>query len=255
MNSACALPEGNQALARRHAPEREAAKSAFPEPEVRHDFIKVYSRNVGCTRRFRREAGRFALARAEAQGVIPFSGLRSCWSCLIELLPAPTDEDQGMKHLLTGVAVIAVLAISAPVWAQPANPSGGNSLGVPGPNPGGPGLTPYSTGAPPPPSGRMPAGGRQTSEPTNIPSTPSASDTTAATPPMHRPARKGSHGRMAGHPQLTGSTAGQLNQEELARLQAGDTSMPAAPPAPGVSGNPQLNRMPAGGRATSGTAR
>jgi hypothetical protein len=58
-----------------------------------------------------------------------------------------------MKHLLTGVAVIAVLAISAPVWAQPANPSGGNSLGVPGPNPGGPGLTPYSTGAPPPPIG------------------------------------------------------------------------------------------------------
>ena len=26
---------------------------------------------------------------------------------------------------------------------------GGNALGTPGPNPGGPGLTPYSTGAPP----------------------------------------------------------------------------------------------------------
>jgi hypothetical protein len=71
-----------------------------------------------------------------------------------------------MKYLLTGAAVIAALAFSAPVWAQPANPSGGNSLGVPGPNPGGPGLTPYSTTAPPPepaPSGRMPAGGRATS--------------------------------------------------------------------------------------------
>ena len=85
------------------------------------------------------------------------------------------------KHLLGGVAVIAALALSAPAWAQPANPSGGNAVGVPGPNPGGPGLTPYSTGAPP--SGRMPAGGRQTSEPTNIPSTPSASDTASATPP------------------------------------------------------------------------
>ena len=68
------------------------------------------------------------------------------------------------KHLLGGVAVIAALALSAPVWAQPASP-GGNALGVPGPNPGGPGLTPYSTGAPP--------------------STPSASDTTSAMPPKH----------------------------------------------------------------------
>jgi len=138
-----------------------------------------------------------------------------------------------MKHLLTGMAVIAALAISAPVWAQPANPSG-----------------------------RVPAGGRQTSEPTNTPPTPSASDTTSTTPPMHHHARKASHGRMAGRQQSTGSTANQLNQEELARLQAGNTSMPAAsemspgaPAAPGVSDNPQLNRMPAGGRPTSGTAR
>src|SRR5580704_11857597 len=75
-----------------------------------------------------------------------------------------------MKHLLTGVAVVAALAFSAPVWAQPASPSGGNAVGVPGPNPGGPGLTPYSTGAAPPPApapsangahGRMPAGGKR----------------------------------------------------------------------------------------------
>jgi len=74
------------------------------------------------------------------------------------------------KHLLGGVAVIAALALSAPAWAQPANPSGGNAVGVPGPNPGGPGLTPYSTGAAPPPApapsangahGRMPAGGKR----------------------------------------------------------------------------------------------
>src|SRR5262249_8788061 len=48
-------------------------------------------------------------------------------------------------HSVTGVAVIAALALSAPAWAQPANPSGGNAMGLPGPNPGGPGLTPYSS--------------------------------------------------------------------------------------------------------------
>jgi len=130
-----------------------------------------------------------------------------------------------VKHLLSGVAIVAALAIAGPVWAQnpsggapapeatsatppihphhavrhahamhahhkymarkaalagdttaqlnreelariqsgappapapmpaapmppEANPSGGNPVGTPGPNPGGPGLTPYSGGAP-----------------------------------------------------------------------------------------------------------
>jgi hypothetical protein len=34
--------------------------------------------------------------------------------------------------------------------AAPDNPSGGNAVGTPGPNPGGPGLTPYSGGGAPP---------------------------------------------------------------------------------------------------------
>jgi hypothetical protein len=177
-----------------------------------------------------------------------------------------------MKYLLTGVAVIAALAFSAPVEAQPANPSGGNAVGTPGPNPGGPGLTPYSTGAAPPeatPSGRMSTGGRRTSGeriPAIMPETsppPSASNTTSATPPMHHHARRGSHHKVAGRPQLTGSSADQLNQEELARLQAGSTSMPTAPEmspgtpsAPGMPANPnQMNRMSTGGRATSGGPR
>ena len=42
-----------------------------------------------------------------------------------------------MRHLLTGVAVCTALAFSAPVWAQATSP-GGNSMGMPGPNPGGP---------------------------------------------------------------------------------------------------------------------
>jgi hypothetical protein len=170
-----------------------------------------------------------------------------------------------MKHLLTGVAVVAALAFTAPVWAQPANPSGGNALGLPGPNPGGPGLTPYSTGQPrpvaappmaPPPSAAAPPPSSAAPPP------PSMSDSTSATPPMHRHARKTSHGKMAGHsgkgPKLTGSTANQLNQEELARLQAGNFSNPSAPPGPGMApsaSTPPGGRMPAGGRATSGVGR
>jgi hypothetical protein len=75
-----------------------------------------------------------------------------------------------MKHLLTGVVVVAALAFSAPSWAQPASPSGGNPMGMPGPNPGGPGLTPYTTGQPQP-------------------------ESTSAMPPKHH-AR---HGKVAAH--------------------------------------------------------
>jgi hypothetical protein len=128
------------------------------------------------------------------------------------------------RHLLNGVALIAALALSAPAWAQPANPSGGNALGVPGPNPGGPGLTPYSTGAPP--------------------STPSASDTTSAMPPKHRHARQhvvSTHHMLHAHGPKSGTdTTAQLNQAELARLQAGAPAMApqmAPPPPPMRGGN------------------
>jgi hypothetical protein len=128
------------------------------------------------------------------------------------------------RHLLSGVAVVAALALSAPAWAQPANPSGGNALGVPGPNPGGPGLTPYSTGAPP--------------------STPSASDTTSAMPPKHRHARQhvmSTHHMLHAHGPKSGTdTTAQLNQAELARLQSGAPPMApqmAPPPPPMRGGN------------------
>jgi hypothetical protein len=122
-----------------------------------------------------------------------------------------------MKHVPTGVAVVAALAFSAPAWAQPASPSGGNPMGMPGPNPGGPGLTPYTTGQPQPQA------------------------STSAMPPKHH----AHHGKTAAHhrgkaPQLTGDTANQLNQEELARLQAGNFSnppvVPSNPPAPTSGG-------------------
>jgi hypothetical protein len=144
------------------------------------------------------------------------------------------------KHLLGGVAVIAALALSAPVWAQPANPSGGNSMGMPGPNPGGGGLTPYSTGGPPPSSLSSPRGT------VHVPAPSSASEATSAMPPTHHHAghhhaghvthAAAHHDKMA---PLTGDTANQLNQQELARIQSGSSMPPPAamgampPPAPG----------------------
>src|SRR6201981_3059843 len=128
------------------------------------------------------------------------------------------------RHLLNGVALIAALALSAPAWAQPANPSGGNALGVPGPNPGGPGLPPYSTRAPP--------------------STPSASDTTSAMPPKHRHARQhvvSTHHMLHAHGPKSGTdNTAQLNEAERPRLQAGAPAMApqmAPPPPPMRGGN------------------
>jgi len=135
-----------------------------------------------------------------------------------------------MKHLLTGVAVVAALAFSAPAWTQPASPSGGNPMGLPGPSPGGPGLTPYSTGQPQP------------------------QDSTSAMPPKHH----AHHAKAAHHrgkaPQLTGDTASQLNQEELARLQAGNFSNPPVVPSNPLPPSPAPTsggRKSVGGRATS----
>jgi hypothetical protein len=54
---------------------------------------------------------------------------------------------------LTGIATLPAAHAqtaygTAPAAAQPTDDPGGNSLGTPGPNPGGPGLTPYSGGGP-----------------------------------------------------------------------------------------------------------
>ena len=130
-----------------------------------------------------------------------------------------------MKHLLTGVVMVAALAFSAPAWAQPASPSGGNPMGMPGPNPGGPGLTPYTTGQP---------------------------QSTSTMPPKHHGKKAAQHRGKA--PQLTGDTANQLNQEELARLQAGNFSNP--PVVPPQSPTPSSGgRMSTGGRAAGSPTR
>lgn len=133
-----------------------------------------------------------------------------------------------MKYLLNGVAIAAALVIAGPVWAQ--NPSGGNSVGTPGPNPGGPGLTPYSGGAPAP--------------------APAAN---SAMPPMHHArAMHHFHHRMARKAALEGDTTAQLNREELGRIQSGNLGNPPAPPAPESSMAPPPSGRPPGPKASSG---
>ncbi len=126
-----------------------------------------------------------------------------------------------MKYLLNGVAVAAALVIAAPVWAQ--NPSGGNGMGMPGPNPGGGGnLSPYSGGGAPP---AAPA------------AMPPSAGSNSAMPPMHHAVKHAKamhafHKGMAQKAALAGDTTAQLNRGELARIQSGNMSNPPAPNPP-----------------------
>ena len=113
-----------------------------------------------------------------------------------------------MKHLLTGVAVAAALAITAPGWAQ--NPSGGAPAPAAAPAP-----------APVQSMNRMPAGGSATSE--------RGSGARA----HHR-----RHAVQSAGSSSAGSQADQLNRQELSQLQGTNPTT--------------MNRMSVGGKATSG---
>jgi hypothetical protein len=155
-----------------------------------------------------------------------------------------------MKHLLTGVAIVAALAFAAPVWAQRTGPGAGAATGT------GPGVLPPGGVGPSSPLSNLPGPGAPGYAPppsgTNFPAgmAPGPGATTSAEPPAHRHARASTHHHgMAAHPpsQMTGGTAAQLNQEELARVAAGNFSMPPAPPGPEPSAsNPEVGP----GRAT-----
>jgi translation initiation factor IF-2 len=107
-----------------------------------------------------------------------------------------------MKHLLNGVAVVAALAIAAPVWAQ--------------------------TAAPMSPSSRAPAAAPAATAPAASAAAPAA------------PMAKARHKRAASHRKATrrgmarkaspDSVANQLNAQELSRVQGGG----AAPPPGGL---------------------
>jgi len=151
-----------------------------------------------------------------------------------------------MKHLLTGVAIVAALAFAAPVWAQGYGPGAGARTGT------GPGVTPPGGLGPSSPMYNLPAGAVPGYAPPGAaqppagmaPGTMAPGATTSAEPPAHRHARASTHHHgMAAHPpsQMTGSTAAQLNQEEFARVAAGNFSMPPAPPgAEPSAANPEV---------------
>jgi hypothetical protein len=151
-----------------------------------------------------------------------------------------------MKYLLSSVAIVAALAFAAPVWAQREGPGATAPTGTgPGVNPpGGPGpssplynLPAGSPGIPGTPQSRYPASPLPAAAGA-IPGVPVPGETTSAEPPAHRHARASTHHHgMAAHPpsEMAGTNADQLNQEELARVAAGNFSMPPAPPGAGPS--------------------
>jgi hypothetical protein len=162
-----------------------------------------------------------------------------------------------MKYLLSGVAIVAALAIASPVSAQGYGPGPGARTGT------GPGVTPPGGLGPSSPLSNLPGPGAPGYAPppsgTNYPAgvapgmAPGPGATTSAEPPAHRHARASTHHHgLAAHPpsQMAGTNADQLNQEELARVSAGNFSMPPAPPGPEPSAsNPQVGPGRAARRA------
>ena len=158
-----------------------------------------------------------------------------------------------MKYLLSSVAIVAALAFAAPVWAQREGP------GATAPTGTGPGVNPPGGPGPSSPLSNLPAGSPgipgtpqsgYPSSPVGVSPVPVPGEATSAMPPEHRHARVSTHHHgMKAHPPsaMSGTTAGQLNQEELARLQGGNFSNPPAPPgAEPSASNPEIGP----GRAT-----
>jgi hypothetical protein len=119
-----------------------------------------------------------------------------------------------MNRIFIGMAAAAALAIYAPVQAQPAPSTAPPSANTP---------APPATSAPSQ-MNRMPAGGRATSD--------RGMGTGSRTHAHHQ-----RHATQSVRNPSAGS-AEQLNREEVARFQSNNPS--------------SMNRMPAGGRATSG---
>ena len=174
---------------------------------------------------------------------------------------ASPTKDHPMKYLLSSVAIVAALAFALPASAQRSGPGSTAGTGTgPGVNPpGGPGpsqpyynLPPGSPGVPGTPESRYGPLSGQPAAPSAAPGTAPGSETTSATPPTHRHARH-AHAHAEAHhttraTPISGNpntSANQMNADELARLQSGNTSNPpssALPygqppgPAPGPAG-------------------
>ena len=120
-----------------------------------------------------------------------------------------------MNRIFIGMAAAAALAIYAPVRAQPAPSTAPPSANTPAP----------PAASAPSQMNRMPAGGRATSD--------RGIGTGSRTHPHHP-----RHATQSVRNSSAGGSAEQLNREEVTRFQSNNPS--------------SMNRMPAGGRATSG---
>jgi hypothetical protein len=113
-----------------------------------------------------------------------------------------------MKHLLNGVAIAAVLAIAAPVWAQTSAP-----------------MTPSAPSAPRAPAATAPAAPAPSASSAAAPMKPMATKKRAKRATRHV-ARQGKSRRAMAN--SGASTTNQLNRDELARIQSGGSSPPGA---------------------------
>jgi hypothetical protein len=162
-----------------------------------------------------------------------------------------------MKYLLSSVAIVAALAVAAPVSAQRSGPGPGAPTGTgPGVNPpGGPGpssplynLPAGSPGIPGTPETRYPGTPGQIVNPSPAPGMAPGPEATSAAPPTHRHARH--HGHVAAQHTTKGipvsgnpnTSANQMNADELARLQSGSMGNP--PPSALPYGQPPGGAMP-----------
>jgi hypothetical protein len=128
-----------------------------------------------------------------------------------------------MKYLLSSVAIVAALAITAPVSAQRSGPGAGAATGT------GPGVIPPGGFGPSSPMSTMSGPGASRYAPSAAAQPPEA---TSAMPPSHHHARH--HGHVAAHHTTKGipvsgnpnRSANQMNADELARLHSGNMGNP-----------------------------
>jgi hypothetical protein len=142
-----------------------------------------------------------------------------------------------MKHLLSSVAIVAALAITAPVSAQRSGPGAGAATGT------GPGVTPPGGLGPSSPMSNLPGPGAPGYAPPPGPPPAAGSPgmapgpgATSAMPPSHRHARHASHGHGVAHHGHTtrglpvsgnpNTSANQMNADELGRLHSGNMGNP-----------------------------
>lgn len=115
-----------------------------------------------------------------------------------------------IRHLLSGGAIVAALAIAGPVWAQ-------NPAPAPAPEP-----APGATSAMPPAHHHA---------------------------VHHARVMHAHHMAMAHKATLTGDTTAQLNREELARIQSGGPPAPPPGPMPAPGGPMPAPPNPSGGNS------